>query len=60
MATASSVVATGGKFGATVGTASGHLTPKLSIKRNVLMKHFAAQAAEIYNETTATTTVPLG
>jgi len=40
--------------------ASGHLTPKLSIKRNVIMKDFAPQVAEIYNETTATTTVPLG
>ncbi|SFR31746.1 long-chain acyl-CoA synthetase [Microbacterium azadirachtae] len=40
--------------------ASGHLTPKLSIKRNVILKDFAPQIAEIYNETTATTTVPLG
>lgn len=40
--------------------ASGHLTPKLSIKRNVIMKDFAPQVAAIYNETTATTTVPLG
>lgn len=40
--------------------ASGHLTPKLSIKRNVILKDFAPQVAEIYNETTATTTVPLG
>ncbi|UXW87207.1 AMP-dependent synthetase/ligase [Microbacterium azadirachtae] len=39
---------------------SGHLTPKLSIKRNVILKDFAPQVAEIYNETTATTTVPLG
>ncbi|MDQ4212937.1 AMP-dependent synthetase/ligase [Microbacterium capsulatum] len=40
--------------------ASGHLTPKMSIKRNVILKDFAPQIAEIYNETTATTTVPLG
>jgi len=40
--------------------ASGHLTPKLSIKRNVIMKDFAPQVAEIYDEPTATTTVPLG
>jgi len=40
--------------------ASGHLTPKLSIKRNVIMKDFAPQVAAIYDETTATTTVPLG
>ncbi|WP_295012803.1 long-chain fatty acid--CoA ligase [uncultured Microbacterium sp.] len=40
--------------------ASGHLTPKLSIKRNVILKDFAPRIAEIYNETTATTTVPLG
>ncbi|MBS1907409.1 MAG: long-chain fatty acid--CoA ligase [Actinobacteria bacterium] len=40
--------------------ASGHLTPKLSIKRNVIMKDFAPQIAEIYDQTTATTTVPLG
>jgi len=40
--------------------ASGHLTPKLSIKRNVIMKDFAPQVAAIYDESTATTTVPLG
>ena len=40
--------------------ASGHLTPKMSIKRNVILKDFAPQIAEIYNETTATTTVPMG
>ncbi len=40
--------------------ASGHLTPKLSIKRNVILKDFAPQIAELYNETTTTTTVPLG
>ena len=40
--------------------ASGHLTPKMSIKRNVILKDFAAQIAEIYDETTSTTTVPLG
>ncbi len=40
--------------------ASGHLTPKLSIKRNVILNDFAPQIAEIYDETTTTTTVPLG
>ncbi|GAB6858373.1 AMP-dependent synthetase/ligase [Microbacterium xylanilyticum] len=40
--------------------AGGHLTPKMSIKRNVILKDFAPQIAEIYNETTATTTVPMG
>ncbi|GAA4487334.1 AMP-dependent synthetase/ligase [Microbacterium panaciterrae] len=40
--------------------ASGHLTPKLSIKRNVILSDFAPQIAELYNQTTATTTVPLG
>jgi long-chain acyl-CoA synthetase len=40
--------------------ASGHLTPKMSIKRNVILKDFAPQIAEIYNETTATTTIPMG
>ncbi|GAA5152264.1 AMP-dependent synthetase/ligase [Microbacterium pseudoresistens] len=40
--------------------ASGHLTPKLSIKRNVIMADFADDVARIYDEPTATTTVPLG
>ncbi|MEI3843813.1 MULTISPECIES: AMP-dependent synthetase/ligase [Microbacterium] len=40
--------------------ASGHLTPKLSIKRNVILKDFADDIAAIYDEPTATTTVPLG
>ncbi|MDR6867791.1 long-chain acyl-CoA synthetase [Microbacterium resistens] len=40
--------------------ASGHLTPKLSIKRNVILKDFANDIASIYDEPTATTTVPLG
>lgn len=40
--------------------ASGHLTPKLSIKRNVILKDFAPQIGEIYDEVTSTTTVPLG
>ncbi|MBS1675160.1 MAG: long-chain fatty acid--CoA ligase [Actinobacteria bacterium] len=40
--------------------ASGHLTPKMSIKRNVIMKDFAPQVTELYEQTTATTTVPLG
>jgi len=40
--------------------ASGHLTPKLSIKRNVILADFADDIAAIYDEPTATTTVPLG
>ncbi|WP_067250497.1 AMP-dependent synthetase/ligase [Microbacterium resistens] len=40
--------------------ASGHLTPKLSIKRNIILKDFADEIAAIYDEPTATTTVPLG
>ncbi|MDA4895995.1 long-chain fatty acid--CoA ligase, partial [Streptomyces sp. MS2A] len=40
--------------------ASGHLTPKLSIKRNIILKDFADDIAAIYDEPTATTTVPLG
>ena len=40
--------------------ASGHLTPKLSIKRNVILSDFAADIAEIYNEPVQTTTTPLG
>ena len=39
---------------------SGHLTPKLSIKRNVILADFAGDIAAIYDEPTATTTVPLG
>ncbi|WP_308491204.1 AMP-dependent synthetase/ligase [Microbacterium terrisoli] len=40
--------------------ASGHLTPKLSIKRNVILKDFAAAIDDIYNlPATATTGVSL-
>ncbi|MBG9887322.1 hypothetical protein ABE10_12515 [Bacillus toyonensis] len=39
---------------------SGHLTPKLSIKRNVILADFADDIAAIYDEPTTTTTVPLG
>ncbi|MDT0157549.1 AMP-dependent synthetase/ligase [Microbacterium sp. ARD32] len=39
---------------------SGHLTPKLSIKRNVIMRDFADEIAEIYAAPTHTTTTPLG
>jgi len=40
--------------------ASGHLTPKMSIKRNEILKDFAADIAEIYSTTTHTTTTPMG
>lgn len=40
--------------------ASGHLTPKLSIKRNVIMSDFADEIAGIYDEPVATTNVPIG
>ncbi|PQZ60449.1 MULTISPECIES: long-chain fatty acid--CoA ligase [unclassified Microbacterium] len=40
--------------------ASGHLTPKLSIKRNIIMNDFADEIAAIYDEPVATTNVPLG
>lgn len=40
--------------------ASGHLTPKLSIKRNVIMNDFADEIAAIYDEPVATTNVPIG
>nr|WP_274635805.1 AMP-dependent synthetase/ligase [Microbacterium bovistercoris] len=39
--------------------ASGHLTPKLSIKRNVIMADFAADVDEIYNVPVATTNTSL-
>ncbi|MFT4213548.1 MAG: AMP-dependent synthetase/ligase [Microbacterium sp.] len=39
---------------------SGHLTPKLSIKRNVILTDFADAIEEIYTVPVATTTVPLG
>ncbi|WP_309066360.1 AMP-dependent synthetase/ligase [Microbacterium sp.] len=40
--------------------ASGHLTPKMSIKRNVILKDFADEIAKIYDEPVQTTNVPLG
>jgi long-chain acyl-CoA synthetase len=40
--------------------ASGHLTPKMSIKRNVILEDFAADIADIYDSTTHTTTTPMG
>lgn len=40
--------------------ASGHLTPKMSIKRNVILDDFAGEIDEIYNIPTSTTTTPLG
>ncbi|MFA4897192.1 MULTISPECIES: long-chain fatty acid--CoA ligase [Microbacterium] len=39
---------------------SGHLTPKMSIKRNVIMKDFAAEVAAIYDEPVNTTNVAIG
>lgn len=40
--------------------ASGHLTPKLSIKRNVILDDFADEVTAIYDASTHTTTTPLG
>lgn len=40
--------------------ASGHLTPKMSIKRNVILDDFADAVAEIYDVPVQTTTTPLG
>lgn len=40
--------------------ASGHLTPKLSIKRNVIMNDFADEITAIYDEPVATTNVAIG
>jgi long-chain acyl-CoA synthetase len=39
---------------------SGHLTPKMSIKRNVIMSDFADEVAAIYDEPVNTTNVPIG
>jgi long-chain acyl-CoA synthetase len=39
--------------------ASGHLTPKMSIKRNVIVGDFADDIAELYREPVATTNVTL-
>ncbi|MBO0979765.1 long-chain fatty acid--CoA ligase [Microbacterium sp. SD291] len=40
--------------------ASGHLTPKMSIKRNVIMTDFADEVAAIYDEPVSTTNVAIG
>ncbi|WP_314422435.1 long-chain fatty acid--CoA ligase [uncultured Microbacterium sp.] len=40
--------------------ASGHLTPKLSIKRSVIMTDFADDIAAIYDEPVSTTNVSIG
>lgn len=40
--------------------ATGHLTPKLSIKRNIIMKDFADEVAAIYDEPVSTTNVAIG
>lgn len=40
--------------------ASGHLTPKMSIKRNVIMDDFADVVADLYTVPVTTTNVPLG
>ncbi|GLJ78746.1 AMP-dependent synthetase/ligase [Microbacterium imperiale] len=40
--------------------ASGHLTPKMSIKRNVILTDFAGTIADIYDEPVKTSNVPLG
>jgi long-chain acyl-CoA synthetase len=40
--------------------ASGHLTPKMSIKRNVIMDDFADEITELYKVPVTTTTTSLG
>ncbi len=40
--------------------ATGHLTPKMSIKRNVILDDFAKEIAEIYDVPVSTTNVSLG
>ena len=40
--------------------ASGHLTPKMSIKRNIIMEDFSDDVTELYNQPVTTTNVPLG
>ncbi|MEV8219188.1 long-chain fatty acid--CoA ligase [Microbacterium sp. NPDC077391] len=40
--------------------ASGHLTPKMSIKRNIILDDFADAVTEIYDAPVQTTTTPLG
>ncbi|WP_298745015.1 long-chain fatty acid--CoA ligase [uncultured Microbacterium sp.] len=40
--------------------ASGHLTPKMSIKRNIIMQDFAGAVEDLYNVPVSTTNIPLG
>lgn len=40
--------------------ASGHLTPKMSIKRNVILQDFSSDIDALYNVPVSTTNVPLG
>ena len=40
--------------------ASGHLTPKMSIKRGVILEDFAEEIEAIYNEQVQTTNTPIG
>ncbi|WP_405372643.1 MULTISPECIES: AMP-dependent synthetase/ligase [unclassified Microbacterium] len=40
--------------------ASGHLTPKMSIKRNVILEDFAADIDELYTAPVTTTNISLG
>ncbi|MBN9225105.1 MAG: long-chain fatty acid--CoA ligase [Microbacterium sp. SCN 70-27] len=40
--------------------ASGHLTPKMSIKRNVILSDFAKDIEDLYTVPVTTTNVPLG
>ncbi|MET3467971.1 AMP-binding protein [Microbacterium sp. 1262] len=40
--------------------ASGHLTPKMSIKRNVILTDFSDAISDIYDEPVKTSNVPLG
>jgi len=40
--------------------ASGHLTPKMSIKRNVILEDFSADVDNLYNVPVSTTNVSLG
>ncbi|APF33691.1 AMP-dependent synthetase/ligase [Microbacterium paludicola] len=39
---------------------SGHLTPKMSIKRNVILTDFSGEISAIYDEPVKTSNVPLG
>jgi len=40
--------------------ASGHLTPKMSIKRNVILSDFAGDIEELYQANVSTTNISLG